>query len=389
MSNTWIRTTDGGRYRACYRGQDGKTHSRTFSRKGDAKGWLATEQADIERNTWTDPDKAKVKFADFFEQFMAGSDIRPTTRDRYERHYRLYLAPSFSNRRIGTITPTEIRKWKTELSARGIGASTIVSALRLLKTAFNRAVSDELLARSPARNIENANVDPPGGMRVLEAEQVNALAAVVDDRYRALVLLLATKGLRIGEAAACTVGDIDLLRGRISVSKTLTEVAGRLALGPPKTAAGSRTVSLPPFLRDALTVHVATYSNPEDPSASVFTMAEGGPIRPNNFRKRVFSPAVKEAGLDPDLTPHDLRDTAATLALAAGASIKEVSNQLGHSNPAVTLNRYTGVLESMSARTDDALDAAFRAAPANPGGNAASLRPFARQATAGVSHEAS
>jgi integrase len=221
-------------------------------------------------------------------------------------------------------------------------------------------VDDQLIGRSPARKIPLGNVDPPGGMRVLEAEQVNALAAAVAERYQALILTLATKGLRIGEAAALQVGDLDLLRGRLTISRTLTEVAGRLTAGPPKTAAGARTASLPPFLRDALTVHLATFSDPTDPAAPVFTMAGGGPIRPNNFRKRVFAPAVLTAGLDPDLTPHDLRDTAATLALAAGASIKEVSNQLGHSNPAVTLSRYTGVLQSMSARTDEALDAAFR-----------------------------
>jgi integrase len=148
-----------------------------------------------------------------------------------------------------------------------------------------------------------------------------------------------------------------------------TEVAGRLEEGPPKTEAGVRTVTLPPFLRDALTEHIATFSNPKDPKAYVFTMpgggpgrkeGDGGPIRPNNFRKRAFHHAVIASGVDPSLTPHDLRDTAATLAFAAGATVKEVSVMLGHANPAVTLRVYTGVLNSMSEQTDERLDAAYR-----------------------------
>lgn len=87
----------------------------------------------------------------------------------------------------------------------------------------------------------------------------------------------------------------------------------------------------------------------------------GGSIRPNNFRKRAFHRAVVAAGLDPDLTPHDLRDTAATIAFALGATVKEVQRMLGHSKAAITLDRYTGILESMAMRTDERLEAAFRA----------------------------
>jgi integrase len=74
----------------------------------------------------------------------------------------------------------------------------------------------------------------------------------------------------------------------------------------------------------------------------------------------VFARALREAGHDPDLTPHDLRDTAATIAFANGASAKEVQRMLGHAKASVTFDRYTGVLDSMAARTDERLDAVFR-----------------------------
>src|SRR5262249_45763039 len=69
---------------------------------------------------------------------------------------------------------------------------------------------------------------------------------------------------------------------------------------------------------------------------------------------------AEERGLDPNLTPHDLRDTAATVAFANGATVKEVQRMLGHAKASVTLDQYTGVLDSMTARTDERFDAAFR-----------------------------
>lgn len=114
--------------------------------------------------------------------------------------------------------------------------------------------------------------------------------------------------------------------------------------GDPETGTGHRTMSLPAFLRDALAVHLATFSDPSDPDAYVFTSpgsgpgrkeGDGGPIRPNNWRKRVFYPAVTAAGLE-RITPHNLRDTAATLAFAQGATVTQVSAMLGHARPSIT-----------------------------------------------------
>lgn len=133
-----------------------------------------------------------------------------------------------------------------------------------------------------------------------------------------------------------------------------------LVEGPPKTDSGRPTVSLPAFLRDMLAEHLARHSVPTDAAARVFTGPNGAPIRANNFCKRAFHAAVLAAGLDPDLTPHDLRDTAATIAFSHGATVKEVQRMFGHAKASITLDRYTGVLESMQARTDERLDAAFR-----------------------------
>jgi integrase len=237
-------------------------------------------------------------------------------------------------------------------------------------------VEDEKIGRNPARVLKVRNVDPAGGLKVLEAEQVERIAQAHEERFRALVYLLGYhRGLRIGEAAALQVRDFDGMRGSLTIDETLTEVAGRLERGAPKTDAGVRTISLPPFLRDRLTEHLAAYSSPKNPTAPIFTMPGGGPLRPNNYRKRVFEKAAERAGLGQFVkvedrktkrwegpTPHDLRDTAATLMFADRASVKEVQETLGHAKASITLDRYAGVLDSTRARTDDALEARFEAA---------------------------
>jgi integrase len=377
---SWIRKTDGGNYKVCWRDPEGKTRSKTFALAGDARAYRDKVGNEIREGSYVDPARGKVRFGEFWTGWLAGADIRPTTRDRYERHYRLYLEPEFAHRRLNSITPEHVRAWKTAMGE-VTGRSTVASALRLLKTVLNAAVNDERITRSPARSIRNPSPDPKGGMRVLEAEEVAVLAEAIDPRWRALIYLLGYRGLRIGEAAALRVGDVDTMRGLLTVDKTLTDVAGQLLEGKPKTDAGIRTVSLPSFLREILSTHIAEFSSPTDPTAYVFSMpgggpgrreGEGGPLRVNNWRRRSFADAVevmlrsvddpKRRELLAGLTPHDLRDTAATLAFGAKASVKEVSTMLGHANPAITLKIYTGVLESMSKETDDALDAAFRKA---------------------------
>jgi integrase len=85
----------------------------------------------------------------------------------------------------------------------------------------------------------------------------------------------------------------------------------------------------------------------------VFTTAAGTPLRNSNFRHHVFNPAVKCAGLQP-LTPHDLRDTAVSLAVAAGANVKANQRMLGHASAAMTLDIYAGLFDGdLDAVADD------------------------------------
>jgi integrase len=118
-----------------------------------------------------------------------------------------------------------------------------------------------------------------------------------------------------------------------------TEVGGRLIFGPPKNRE-ARTVIVPRYVMDAL----QPLLNDKTADDLVFTALRGGPVRLNNFRRRIFSPAAARIGV-PDLVPHDLRDTAASLAISSGASIKAVQRMLGHASAKMTLDVYGSLFE--------------------------------------------
>src|SRR5690242_1191502 len=139
-----------------------------------------------------------------------------------------------------------------------------------------------------------------------------------------VVLLLAYCGLRWGELAALRVGRVDLMRRRVTVAEALTEVRGRLVWGMPKSHQ-VRSVPIPRFLVDELMAHLAG----RDPDALVFLGPRGGVLRNLNFRRDAFDAAAAAAGLG-GLTPHELRHTAASLAVSAGANVKAVQRMLGH-----------------------------------------------------------
>jgi integrase len=130
-----------------------------------------------------------------------------------------------------------------------------------------------------------------------------------------------------------------LERRRILVERSVTDVDGHLVFGSPKTHQ-HRTVPVPRFVADMLARHVAGRAT----DALVFPSPEGAVLRANNFRRRSFDRAAVAAGL-PGLTPHELRHTAASLAVSAGANVKAVQRMLGHASAAMTLDVYTDLFE--------------------------------------------
>lgn len=173
--------------------------------------------------------------------------------------------------------------------------------------------------------------------------------------YDVFVHLVAYTGLRFGEAAGLRVGGLDLDRGRLRVDTSLVEVLGQLEETTPNSHR-TRTVPVPRFLREQL----AALASGRDPPDRLFTTKNGRSLRNSNFRHQVSDPAVRRAGLAP-LTPHDLRDTGASLAVASGAAVKAVQRMLGHASAALTLDVYAGLFDD---ELDDVADRMSGAAEA-------------------------
>lgn len=191
---------------------------------------------------------------------------------------------------------------------------------------------------------------------------------------------MAYTGLRWGEATALQVRRLDLMRRRLDVVRTAIDL-GEVTYGTPKTHQ-HRSVPIPRSLVDDLAAQVVDRS----PDDLVFTSPRGGPLRNHNFRARVFTPAAVAIGL-PELTPHDLRHTAASLAVQAGANVKAVQRMLGHASAAMTLDVYAGLfgddLDAVAERLDAAAARAradyLRTPPPQP-----EVLPFAIGDTNGV-----
>ena len=267
-----------------------------------------------------------------------------------ERH----LLPAFGPVELRQLTPLAVRSWVAQLSASDPSPATVAKAFRVLHRILAVAVETELLHRNPASTVASP-VESKREMRFLTPEEVATLADAIDPRYRALVLVGCYCGLRWGELAGLRRSKVDLLRRTISVVQQVTELEdGSLSWGPPKTKAGRRGVPVPSFVGDAPAA--------APPSVRVrarhsllLPPGRGGVLRASNFRHRFWLPAVRAAGVD-GLRVHDMRHTAAALAIAAGAHPKALQERLGHASIAMTLDRYGHLLPSLGQAVADELD---------------------------------
>jgi integrase len=147
--------------------------------------------------------------------------------------------------------------------------------------------------------------------------------ATAAGRYRVLVLTLGYCGLRWGEASALRVHNVDLDRGRLNITVAVAEVNGRVVFGTPKSHQ-TRWLPVPAFLLDELRQEIVG----RGPDDLVFPSPQGTVLRVQNFRRGYFDRAAKEAGVA-GLVPHELRHTAASLAISVGATVKSVQRMLG------------------------------------------------------------
>lgn len=288
------------------------------------------------------------------------------TFERYERTCRNHLLPFFERLRLRDLTPAHVRAFKARKIEEGLNPNTVGVMQGVLSVALNQALDDGLIPSNPAARVKKAAATGESPMRALSSEEASRLISTAEGtRDEALITLALRTGMRQGELAALRWEDLDLSdveRGTVTVRRS-ADTRARTRISTTKTGEerrvgiGTRTVA-------ALKAHKKRQLE-ERMAASLW--ADPGLVFPNTKGKirrrdsvmRSLRRLLAEAGLPAKVRFHDLRHTAATLAIKQGIPIPTVSKMLGHSDPAMTLRRYAHVLDEMREDAARAMDDLF------------------------------
>lgn len=349
------------RWTVRYRDPNGQQHKETWASERDAKRRARELDALILTATYTDPRAGAETFRSWATRWSARQHhISPITAAKQNSHITQQLTPHFGSTAIGDITTSQIHEWIDTAKTAGQAPASIASYLELLTRCLEAAVAERLIPANPARGVRPPHKPAPEPT-FLTIPQIMVLAGQIRPRWRALILVAAFCGPRWGELVGLRRSDRSGPHLRISTQLGRTTNGG-LERRAPKTKASIRTITLPQFICTELDLHTARYVQ-EGPDALLFTSEEQTPLR-THWRAREFKPALTtkksvEAGIPAALTPHDLRHTAASLAIAAGADIKTVQAMLGHATSRMTLDRYGHLFPGQTDAVATRLDALF------------------------------
>lgn len=325
----------GKRWRARWVDDTGRERARAFARKVDAQRWIDTQTSALVTGTYADPND-RTTIAAVADAFLASQGhLKESTLYEYKSLERALIRPTWGARRVNEVRRTAVEAWLASLVDAGKSGSRVRQAGRLLSQIMEHARTDRLIAVNPCEGVKLPRERKARPDHYLTAAQVWALSGAAGDRWGLVVRALAFTGLRWGELAALTAGDVDLERSRLTVSKAYSDIGGRMVLGSTKNHE-TRWVPLPSGLFAELRPLVASRAADE-----LLFQRDGGPVRASYFLRTVIRPAAKGcAGIPDEFVTHDLRHTAASLAIRGGVHVKTLQRMLGHKTATLTLDRY-------------------------------------------------
>jgi integrase len=352
-------TVDGRRYRVRYRKPDkSQTSRRGFKTKREAELYLANVEVHKASGTFIDPSHALVTVGELGTIWiLSQTHLKPSSEAVVESAWRLHVRPYWGRVPVGEVRHSDIQSWVSDLASntrkrvKPLSGSSVHRAYGVLASVLEVAVRDRRLAVNPAKGVGlPRRVARPH--RYLSHEQVHMLAEA-SEGHGTLIRLLSYTGLRWGEVTALTVKDVDVATRRIRVSRNAVLVNGKVIVGTPKTHK-QRVVPFPALLDGS----IERLRGGRDDDSLLFTGPTGGFLRTPTVQDRSWlDRALKSASL-PEMTIHDLRHTAASLAISAGANVKAVQKMLGHASAAMTLDTYADLfdddLNAVGARLNDA-----------------------------------
>jgi integrase len=291
--------------------------------------------------------------------------VRPSTWQGYESKVETRLIPELGHHRLDRLQPEDVESCYRRWAEDGLASSTVLQLHRILSRALKVAVQRGRVARNvctlvDAPSLVRTEVEP------FTAEEARRLLATAEhDRLAARWSVALSLGLRQGESLALQWTDIDLTDGLLRVRRGVQRIRGRgLVFDAPKSAAGRRTIALPPQLTDALRRHRAGQLEERllagqmwDDHDLVFCQPSGRPIDPGADWK-AWKTLLRRAGLR-DARLHDARHTAATLLLQQGVHPRVAMQILGHSQVSLTLGTYSHVVPEIARDAAERIGAAL------------------------------
>jgi integrase len=348
-----------------------------YRTKRDALAALNEAHGALQRGLYVEPSKLSIKtflHDHWLPAIEAG--LRKSTFEGYRSAIRSHVLPRLGDTRLQALTPDQLNAFYGDLLREGrrdgkggLSPKTVHNVHVMLHKALHDAVRWNYLPRNVAEFADPPRQTSSGkAMRTWTPDELRGfLDFVKDDTLYAAWVLSASTGMRRGEVLGLRWQDIDFDRRRLAIRQTIISIDYRVEISEPKTARGRRSVALDSGTVTALRAHRAAQNQDKlklgeayQDAGLVFCRADGTPVHPDRFTQ-LFDKNVKDSGL-PRIRLHDLRHTHATLALAAGIHPKVVSERLGHSTVAFTMDVYSHAIPSMEAEAAETIAALVRGA---------------------------
>jgi len=358
-------------------GPNGKQIKKTKTVKAEnrkkAEKLLAEFVAEVEKGLYVAP--AKLTFAEFAEKWLRDygeTHLAPKTRHRY-REILDRACQAMGHLQIGKIKPLHLVEFYKNLQEDGIredgrpgtlSDSTILYHHRVISKLFNDAVAWEVIPSNPA-----SKVKPPKAKKkqvsCYDMEQTANMLAALDAeplKYKVMVILALATGLRRGELMGLEWSDVDFENDAINVHQSSQYLPGvGVFTKEPKNETSNRALAVPASVMALLKQYKAQQSEERlkagdlwQGSNRLFTTWDGQPMHPDTISKW-FPKFLRRHNL-PHINFHGLRHISATLLIAEGVNLKNVSRRLGHSSVSTTGNIYAHALQSVDREAASKLD---------------------------------
>ncbi|WP_230206406.1 tyrosine-type recombinase/integrase [Microbacterium gorillae] len=322
-----VKQRPDGVWRVRWRDDAGKESSKHFRLKRDAEAHGAAQVAALQAGTYIDPRRAKTTVADWCDTWIVGYAKHRDSTVKQARVHLAVIKSDLGSRLLRSIRPSDVKAWVVELQTRGLAPSYVYALHARLAQVFTDAVHDGLVSKSPC----SRRTSPAAAKQrayVATTDQVWALHDSIDRGFRPAILLGAFAGLRVAEAVALRVEDVDFMRGVVTPAIQYPDL-------PLKTEMSKTPIPIPPELAVMLNANVVEWG-----SGTIVVGTFGRAVTPYRMEEAFRQARAKVDGLPDGFRYHDLRHYFASLLIAAGLDIKTVQARLRHASAKTTLDTY-------------------------------------------------